>query len=296
MEREIKIIVPLALILLFSSLAFILYLAPNSQDKDNNDKIVVAASLMPQKEFIEAVGKERVQVVIMVPEGADPHTYEIKPHTMEEVSKAELYFQIGSGIEFEMNYMDKIKSINPQIKVVNSSRELKFIPQNHEGLTGEGDPHVWTSPDNVKAMVNVIYEELIKIDPKYKDFYQENKEEYISEVDYLDQKIKEETRLLKNRKILVYHPAWAYLCRDYGLEQVAIEKDGKEPTPQSMARIIRQAKKDQIKVIFVSPQFSRKNADFIAQEIGAEVIIIDPLAPDYLKNMKKLVEALKKTQ
>ncbi len=303
MEKRLKILFSVSVVILIIASVFIfssIYSTPDPAYEE--DKLIVAASIIPQKEFIEKIGKEKVHVVIMVPSGADPHTYEIEPRTLQQVSQAPLYFEVGSGVEFESNYMDKIKSVNPDMKVINSSKGLDFIP-NPEGLDGdhdhihaenEADPHVWTSPRNVKVMVENIYQELIKADPENKEFYQKNKDEYISELEELDQKIIQEISTKEN-KILVYHPAWGYFARDYGLQQIAIEKGGKEPTPQSIANVIEQSKKNNIKIIFVSPQFSRENADFIAEELDAEVVLIDPLAPDYLKNMLIVLEAFKKS-
>ncbi|MBU4535609.1 MAG: zinc ABC transporter substrate-binding protein [Euryarchaeota archaeon] len=305
MEKRLKILFSVSLLILAISTVFIFTSMVSGPDESpEEDRIIVAASIMPQKEFIEKIGKEKVHVVIMVPSGADPHTYEIEPRTLQEVSQAPLYFEVGSGLEFELNYMDKIKSVNPDMKVINSSKGLEFIPNPEQGLDddhghvhaeNEADPHVWTSPRNVKVMVENIYQELIKADPENKDFYQKNKDEYIFELEELDQKIVQEISTKENKKILVYHPAWGYFTRDYGLQQIAIEKEGKEPTPQSMANVIEQAKKNNIKIIFVSPQFSRDNADFIAEELDAEVVLIDPLSPDYLENMLIVLEAFKKS-
>lgn len=302
MDRNLKIIFLGSIITILIASIFIVSIFSSSPIEEGDEQIVVAATLMPQKEFIERVGKEKVNVVIMVPDGADPHTYEIEPSTMQQISKAQLYFKLGSGMEFEINYMDRLKSINPQMKLVNSSREIDLIHfQDEEDSCsslhdcqhhpGDVDSHVWTSPGNVKSMVEIIYEELIIADPENKEFYHNNKEEYLSELDKLDQKIKEEVSNQENKQILVYHPAWGYFCQDYGLEQIAIEKDGKEPTPQTMANIIQQAKKEDIKIIFVSPQFPVENAKSIAQEIGAEVVLLDPLSPHYLGNMEKVLEA-----
>lgn len=303
MEKRLKIIVPVLIILIIASVFIFSSIYSSSDPANEEDRLIVAASIMPQKEFIERIGKEKVHVVIMVPSGADPHTYEIEPRTLQEVSQSPLYFEVGSGLEFELNYMDKIKSVNPDMKVVNSSKGLDFIPNpehfddahGHVHAENEADPHVWTSPRNVKVMVENIYQELIKADPENKEFYQKNKEEYILELEELDGKIIQEISGKENRKILVYHPSWGYFTRDYGFEQIAIEKGGKEPTPQSIANVIEQARKNNIRIIFVSPQFSRKNADFIAGELDAEVVLIDPLAPNYLENMLIVLEAFKKS-
>jgi zinc transport system substrate-binding protein len=142
-------------------------------------------------------------------------------------------------------------------------------------------------------MVENIYQSLVQVDPANKEYYKGNKDKYLQELDNSDKNINNTLSGEKNRKILVYHPAWGYLCRDYGLIQISIEKSGKEPTPQGMTNLIDQAKKENIKVIFISPQFSRKSADSVASEIGGQVVMIDDLDKNYIENLNKVAEAFK---
>jgi zinc transport system substrate-binding protein len=139
--------------------------------------------------------------------------------------------------------------------------------------------------------VENIYQGLVKIDPDHKDYYLKNKENYLKELQDLDQDINQSLAGKKNTMILVYHPAWGYFCRDYGLQQVAIQQNGKEPSAQLITQIIDLSKKNNITAIFVSPQYSTRNAEVIANEIGAEIVVIDPLAPNYIQNMQKVLKA-----
>jgi zinc transport system substrate-binding protein len=185
--------------------------------------------------------------------------------------------------------MDKLTAMNPQMEVVNTSQGIELLPntEEHEG----NDPHVWVSPKNAKIMVENIYTKLVEIDPENKDYYQKNRDEYLNKLDELD---KNTTKILsnqKNRNIMVYHPSWAYFCRDYDLKQIPIESQGKEPTPQGIASLIDQARRDNIRVIFVSPQFSSSNAQVIAREIGGRVVVVNPLSNNYIKNMKTVAES-----
>jgi len=248
------------------------------------EKIIVATSIMPQKEFIEAVGGDKVKVIVMVPPGADPHTYEPQPSQLRELSKAKIYFQIGSGIEFEKTWMERLKELNPNMKIVNCSQDIKLMKE---------DPHVWTSPRNAIIIVENIYKALIEEDPNHKEYYTKNMDKYVSQLKKLDEQFNQTLTGKQNKKILVYHPAWAYLCRDYKLEQITIEKEGKEPSPQTLTKIIQEAKKDNIKVIIVSPQSNKQSAQAIADEIGAKIVIIDPLAENYIENMEKMLQILK---
>ncbi|MDP3623403.1 MAG: zinc ABC transporter substrate-binding protein [Methanobacteriaceae archaeon] len=316
MEKDFKILFIVVLIILTVSGALIYFsnyhnfLNNNNTTTSNvsNSKIVVAASVLPQKEFIEKVGGDKVQVIVMVPPGGDPHTYEPKASQMEQIANAQMYVQVGSGIDFEMTWIDKIKSLNRNMLVINDSKGITFIPsienisnteQNGENFSSTGintgitesDPHVWVSPKNAQVMVENIYQGLVKIDPKNKEYYLINKENYLKELRQLDKNITSELSNQKGSKILVYHPSWEYFCHDYGMTQIAIEKEGKDPTPKEMMNIINLSKKDNITAIFVSPQYNTRSSEVIASEIGAKLIFIDELAPDYVDNMRKIVNA-----
>jgi len=294
MERKKVIYIILALILILITFTVIYYFAVNNPSRNSDGKIGVVVTVGPQEEFVKRVGGDRVNVTVMIPTGADPHTYEPLPQQMKQVQDAEIYFQVGSGIEFELSWMDKIASMNPGMKLVNTSEGITLLSNTAEQEEGS-DPHVWVSPQNAKIMVENIYQTLIKTDPENKDYYTKNRDEYLKELDELDKNITQTLSGKNNTKIMVYHPAWAYFCRDYNLQQIAIESEGKEPTPQGIANLVDQARAENIKVIFVSPEFSSSNAQVIASEIGGKVVVVDPLNPNYLENMKQVAEAFAST-
>ena len=260
---------------------------------EESDRIQVVVTIPPQAEFVERVGGDRVQVTVMVPPGASPHTYEPTPGQLRAVSQAVLYAKVGSGIEFELTWMDNLRDANKDMVVVDCSHGIELIQADgHEGEHQQGhDPHIWLSPRNAVIMVETIYKGLVQVDPGYQEYYTRNKEAYIRELDDLDREISEALSTMRIRKIMVYHPAWAYFCRDYNLEQIPIEKEGKEPTPQGIAQLIDQAKTYGITIIFASPQFSTESAEVIAQEIGGKVILISSLEKEYIKNMRKVAQA-----
>jgi zinc transport system substrate-binding protein len=293
MERKVIYTILTFLILILLAVIAIYYFA-GDKSESSNGKIGVVVTVGPQEEFVKRVGGDRVNVTVMVPSGADPHTYEPLPSQMKQVQDAEIYFQVGSGIEFELTWMDKLISMNPQMKVVNSSAGIELIPNTAEQEEGS-DPHVWVSPKNAKIMVENIYQTLIQTDPQNKDYYTKNRDEYLKQLDELDKNITQTLSGKNNTKIMVYHPAWAYFCRDYNLQQISIESEGKEPTAQGIANLVDQAKKENITVIFVSPQYSSSNAEVIASEIGGRVVLVDALSENYLENMKKVAEAFANT-
>lgn len=271
----------------------LIYFAANSQKKPDSNKIGVVVSVAPEVEFVKAVGGDKVNVILMVPPGADPHTYEPLPQQLKDVSNAKMYAEVGTPLEFELNYMDRIKSANPDMLIVNTSNGIDLIPNTAEHEEGS-DPHVWVSPKNAKIMVENIYQGLVQIDPANQDYYKKNRDNYLQQLDELDGNITQSLKGKENSNILVYHPAWAYFCKDYDLRQIPIESGGKEPTPQKIANIVDLAREYNIKVIFVEPQYSPSSAEVIASEINGQVVVIDDLGENYIENMKKVEESFSK--
>lgn len=255
----------------------------------DESKIGVIVSVGPQLEFVQAIGGDKVDVTLMVPPGADPHTYEPLPNQLSQVSNAKIFVMVGTPIEFELNYMDKMRNMNPDMLIVNSSEGIVLIPNTAEH-ENNSDPHVWVSPKNAKIMVENIYQSLVKADPNNTEYYTKNRNTYLKELDELDNNITKSLAGKENSQIIVYHPAWAYFCRDYNLKQIPIEYGGKEPTSQEIVYVINLAKKNNIKVIFIEPQYSPKSAEVIASEINGKVLKVDDMAPDYIKNLNKVAE------
>jgi len=264
-----------------------------SQRTDTSKKERVVVSIPPLAEFVEKIGGDKVVVSVMVPSGASPHSYEPTPSQLGEVSKAKMYVKVGSPIEFELVWLDKILEMNREIAVTDASSGilLRGVSLHEKGL----DPHVWLSPKNAAVMLENIYNGLISVDPDNRQYYKQNKEIYLNELDSLDHFIRQLLRDKKERRFMVYHPAWSYFAEDYDLEQIPIEAEGKEPTAKDIQRIIEQARTYAIKVIFVSPQFNTKSAEVIAREIKGRVVMIDPLARDYGTTIGKVAAALSET-
>jgi zinc transport system substrate-binding protein len=251
----------------------------------------VAVTILPQAEFAENVGGDKVAITVMVPPGANPHTTELKPSQMTEIAKAKMYAKVGSGIEFELTYMDKIVGINKNMLVVDCSKGIELrasVDPDEPGM----DTHIWVSPLNAKIMVQNICDSLVQVDPANKAYYEQNKDAYLQKLDALDQELRSSLANIKNRAFIVLHPAWSYFARDYDLEQIPIEIGGKEPSAQDVARIIDEAKQRNIKIIFASPQFNPQMAEVIANEIGGKVVLIDDLARDYIENLHKVLDEM----
>jgi len=272
---------------------------------NSGSRVSIVVTIPPQAEFAERVGGDKVDVMTMVPLGAQPHAYDPKPSQLEALSRARMYAKVGSGIDFELGRMDDLIAINPEMLVVNCSDGVDLIPmageqadeQEAEGHDhGAMDPHIWMSPVNAMIMVRNICSGLVEVDPENREYYEGNRDAYLEELAQLDQDISDALSGITNRKFIVYHPSFGYFAHEYDLTMLAIEDEGNEPSGPWTAYLIKEAREAGIKVVFASPQFNQKSAETIARDIDGDVVLIDPLAEDYVANMydllDKLVEAM----
>ncbi len=259
----------------------------------------ISVSIAPQKYFLEKIVKDKFEINVMVKAGSSPHTYEPKTSQMKSLSNSKIYFY--TAIEFEKAWLDKFKKSAPNTLFVDSSANIERIAMEehshedehdkhkhdkhdedeHDGL----DPHVWLDPVLAKTQAKNIYEAVVSIDESNKEFYTKNYEEFLKELDSLDIKIKEILKPYEHKAFMVFHPSWGYFAKRYNLEQLPIEIQGKEPKPNELVELVKDAKEHNIKIIFVSPQFSQKSAKTIASNIGGNVVSIDSLGEDWANSL-----------
>jgi zinc transport system substrate-binding protein len=271
-----------------------------------NEPLNIMVSIPPQKYFVKKIAHELANISVMVSPEFNPATYEPTPNQMKIAATAKIYFAIG--VPFENVWLKKLASLNPKMQIVHTDEavtkrqvrrwrldrmaNLHETPENNKKSfpkKGALDPHVWLSPPLVKSQVKIIADALIKIDPQNKKAYEINLDMFQSELDQLDLQLMEIFK--KNyprREILVLHPCWGYFADTYGLKQIAVENEGKEPGATRMAKLINHAKLQKIKYLFVQPQFSKKAAHIIAKEIGAQILIADPLKEAWAENLKNV--------
>jgi zinc transport system substrate-binding protein len=261
-------------------------------------QVQVMVSIPPQIYFVEQVGGDLVQVESLLPPGGFPHTYEPTPKQMRQLTKSDMYVRIH--VEFEDAWWEKIITANSNMYVVDTLAEIELLDASeadaahaHDDHEHEhGDPHVWLSPQLVQQQAATICEGLMQIDPDNAETYLARKSAFVQQLDELDQEIRAKLADLSSRTFLVFHPSWSYFAHAYQLEQLSIEIEGKEPSAAEMAQMIKTVKAHNIRVIFVQPQTSRRSAETIARQIGANVEILDPLAQNWLENMQIVAETL----
>jgi len=266
------------------------------------EQLLVFVSIAPQKYIVQQIGKDRIDSRVMVAPGASPATYEPKPRQMAGLSRACIYFSIG--VPFEDVWLKRIAAANPEMKIIPTDHDTKKIPMAqhlHPGSrieqhpedahTKKGlDPHIWLSPPLVKKQAHAVLTALLEIDPSHGSAYRTNYNAFCSEIDALDTRLKTVFEGKQGLRFMVFHPSWGYFARTYGLKQVSIEVEGKNPKPAQLKALIQLAEKDGIKVIFVQPQFSSKSAQLIAKEIDGQVIFADPLAENWSSNLHEVAD------
>ena len=264
-------------------------------------KLAVFVSIPPQKYFLHQIGKQRVDVQVMIQPGASPATYEPKPRQMAAISRTHIYFAIG--VPFEKTWLKKIAAANPDMQVVHTDHGIQKIRMatNHteserhreKDHHGELDPHIWLSPTLVMTQARTILNALVEIDPDHRAVYEANTKVFISKLAALDDELKNIFAGRQGFQFMVFHPSWGYFARAYGLQQVPVEIEGKNPKPAQLKALIEHAKKKHINIIFVQPQFSSRSAGLLAKEIGGQVIFADPLSPDWSANLYEVAQKFK---
>jgi zinc transport system substrate-binding protein len=279
------------------------------------EPVKVFVSILPEAYFVERVGGPHVLVDVLVGPGQSPHIFEPTPKQIVRLSQAQVFFSIGWP--FEARLLSKITATAPNLKVVPLQAGLKLrqftddeqkadeaaearaagkaAPEAAQpGAPGEPDPHVWLSPRNARLMAATVAETLIALDPAHADVFRKNLAALDADLARLDADIAAALAPLKGKEFFVYHPAFGYFADAYGLRQVPVEIEGKEPAARQLTALVARAKKDGVRVIFVEPQFSSRSAEVVAQAIGGAVVPMDDLARDYLANLKDMAEKVRK--
>ncbi len=263
--------------------------------------VKVFVTIGPQRYFVERIGGTRVTVEVLVAPGRDPHTFDPSPRQVSRLSSADVYFTIG--MPFEKGLVPKLRQANPLLPVIDTLAGLDLlygVPHYHYDEAGnailhgadEPDTHVWLGLREVRSQIAVIRDALIARDPAGEEVYRTRWQAFDNEIQAMDSRFAGMLAPLRGRSILVFHPAFAYFVNSYGIRQLAIELEGKQPSPRHLERIIDQALRDGARTVFTQSEFPLRSAEIIAQAVGGTVIVLNPLDPDWMQVMETLASAI----
>lgn len=281
------------LLTLFSSQAF-------AKEYSAEKPMQATVSILPQKYFLEQIGGKYVNINVMVPPGSEPADYEPKPSQMVQLHNSALYFSIG--VPFEKSWLGRFKSANPDMRIIKTQQGIEKMPlafddEGHRIPKSKGmmDPHIWLSPTLVRIQAMNIRDALTKADPEHQSYYRHNYMKFAEKINDIDDRLISITSSMpsSDTSFITFHPAWGYFAADYGLHQLPIEQEGKQADMTHLKKLIDFAKKEHIKVIFIEPQFSKKQAKVIAEAIDGKVMAIDPLAEDWGDNLIAIAKTFK---
>ncbi len=260
----------------------------------------VAVSVAPQAELVRRIGGGRVAVTVMIPPGASDEDVSLSPRQIVALETVQLYVEVGHpAFRMETRYIDPVLARRPGVRVVDMSRGIDPIEDHgHHHEHGDhtepaGDPHIWTSPRVMAAAAGDIAAALEALDPAHAAEYRANLARFRQETAGLDRQLRERlARPGADRAFLVYHPSWGYFAREYGLEQIAIEAEGKEPGAARLIQLIDRARRERARIVLVPEGFPRDSAQVIADAVGGRVVSADPLAPDWPATLLRVAGAL----
>lgn len=277
--------------ILLAVLASLASCAPQPQQSDRT----IYVSILPLRGILHSIVDEDFPIEVLVPAGASPETFEPTPQQYIALNRAQFVFSVGL-IDFETSLLDKIAD---KTKVVPLNQGIEPISgtcshtaHGHHHAHGV-DPHIWTSPKALQHMAARAYEVIHRAYPdsgKYEANYLKLRDELLE----LDNRVAQRIAASDTRIFVIYHPALTYYARDYGLQQIAIEEDGKEPSARHLARLIRQARANNVRNIFYQSQFPASTVEVIANDIGVEAVQIDPLREDIVTNIEEITRLITK--
>lgn len=268
---------------------------------ETSARLAVAVGIAPYADLVRRVAGETVRIHTAVPPGQSHETYQPSAKQIAALSDCRLYF--SADLPFERVLIPKLAGIAPALEVVSLRRGVPLRAMtddetecahdhahehDHDHHAGEPDPHIWLAPQLLAIQVETIADALARLLPHHAADVRTNAEAVRAECDQLDAELRQLLEPLRGRPLYVYHPAFGYFADAYGLRQVAVEAGGKEPTAKQLGALIERARGEEVKVIFVQPQFPQTSARAVAAAIGGAVVALDPLAPDALANLREI--------
>lgn len=268
-------------------------------------KDTITVSILPQKYILEQIAGDKFQINVLVPDGSGPETYEPTGIQMQKMSRSKACIITGL-LDFEKDWLTKVSAQYADLMIINTSTGVDLIAghedhgDDHQHAEGEHhhhaggiDPHIWLSLKAIKVQSQNIMESLVKLDPENKTLYEDNYKKFDARLDSIDGVIADKFKALaKPASFMIYHPSLSYYSNDYGIEQISIELEGKEPSPAYMKELIDKAKKVEISTIFYSEQFDKRSAETIAKQLGISLAAFNPLEENVEKNLLSITESI----
>lgn len=255
--------------------------------------IAVWVSILPQVEMVERIGGDRVTVHALVQPGDSPATYEPTPKQLAGLWRADLFLAIG--VPFESSLLPKLEDMNLDIPIVDVFEGIDRIPMDDHpghGDAGSPDPHIWLDPELVKVQAAAVRNQLCEIKPVHCADFDRNLQVYLDDVDAVELRMDDVLKPYRGRELFVFHPSFGYLARRYGLHQVAVEVDGKQPSPRQLADLVERVHASHTKAIFIQPQIADRAAQSVAEASGCSLVELDPLAADHLANLERMAQSI----
>jgi len=288
-----------------SSLVLAAALLCGCGDKETKDRDTsapeIVAGVAPVAYLARRIAGDRLRVGVLIDQGVDPHLYDPTPRQVVRLARAKCLLTVG--LPFEHALATKLSAEAADVTVVDLTEGLDLIEAtehdhdhaHHDNeAEPEMDPHVWMSPRLAAAMARGICKAMSQTDPAHSEAFERNLEALLADLDRLHRQLEQTLAPLRGRTLLVFHPAFGYFAREYGLIQRAVETGGKQPGPRHIKRLVDLARTEDVRVIFVQPQFSRRAAESIATQIGGAVVPVDPLSGDYITNLTQLADTIQR--
>jgi zinc transport system substrate-binding protein len=275
---------------------FIVLISCNRSGSVKNEKII-SVSIPPFRYFVEAIADSEFTVNILVPAGSNPHIYEPVPEQITRLSKSVAYISDGY-LGFEITWLDRFYEMNKNMKRITLGDKIDLIKptEAHDSHDIEGaDPHFWVSPKCALIIASEIRSLVTELNPGSKDKYNLNYRKLVRLINSIDSTAKVRFSGYTGKSFMIFHPTLGYLAKDYNLTQVAVENEGKEPTPAYLRGLIDIVRARNIKTIFVQREYDTKNAGAISSETGAVLEMIDPLSEEWDVAEIQIIDAIAKS-
>lgn len=262
--------------------------------KQHADKPMVYVTIEPLRFFAEQIAGEHFLIQSMVPKGSSPETYDPAPQQLIELAESKAFLFVGK-LGFEQQWLQKLEENAPSVHFCETGNGVRYIEgHHHEGEEEKMDPHIWTTPSNAIQISRNICNLFCELDTAHQEEYVKNLSQLVTQIQQTDAEIRKIAEEGIQQTFGIYHPSLTYFANDYGLTQLSIEEEGKEPSPAQLQTLIRQCKEKDVRVIFIQQEFNEHNAEIISQSCGARLVTINPLSYDWMGEMVNIAKSLKK--